>query len=193
MHDIEPHFHWRDHYIASEDRYSPFFRRQYDEFQYTLKVYNYFIHPQWDQFGSTTLYGKVLFVDYDEGFAILELIGEWNDCLHNDIEALKRNLIDPMIKKGIYRYVLVCESVFNFHADDVDYYEEWWDDIKEENGWVCLLNTEQHVYEEIRDRRLDQYVHVGPHFNHVIWRPRRPELVYLAVNELVETAIKLVE
>ena len=75
MHDIEPHFHWRDHYIASEDRYSPFFRRQYDEFQYTLKVYNYFIHPQWDQFGSTTLYGKVLFVDYDEGFAILELIG----------------------------------------------------------------------------------------------------------------------
>ncbi|MEZ5031239.1 MAG: hypothetical protein R2787_07550 [Saprospiraceae bacterium] len=66
MHDIEPHFLWRDLYVASEDRHSPFFRRQYDEFHFTQKVYNYYIHPQWDNLGSTTLYGKALFVDYEE-------------------------------------------------------------------------------------------------------------------------------
>lgn len=193
MHDIEPHFHWRDHYIAAEDKRSPFYRQQYNEFQYTQKVYNYFIHPQWDNIGSSTLYAKVLFLDYEEGYAILELIGEWNDCLHNDIEALKRNLIDVMIKQGITRYILICESVFNFHADTDEYYEEWWDDVKEEDGWICLLNTEKHVYEEIRDQRLDHYIHVGPHFNDVIWRPRRPELVYLAVNLLVDSTVRMVE
>lgn len=193
MHDIEPHFHWRDHYIAAEDKRSPFYRQQYNEFQYTQKVYNYFIHPQWDNIGSSTLYAKVLFLDYDDGYAILELIGEWNDCLHNDIEALKRNLIDVMIKQGITRYILICENVFYFHADTDEYYEEWWDDVKEEDGWICLLNTEKHVYEEIHDRRLDHYIHVGPHFNDVIWRPRRPELVYLAVNQLVDSTVRMVE
>ena len=97
MHDIEPYYHWRDWYIASEDERSPFFGRQYSEFEYTNKIYNYYIHPQWDDFGSSTLYIKLLFADYDEGFAILELIGEWNDCISNDVMYLKREVADNMI------------------------------------------------------------------------------------------------
>jgi len=69
MHDIEPHYNWRDHYIASEDHRSPFFQRVYNEFQFSQKVYNYYIHPQWDNFGSQTLYLKILFVDYEMGYS----------------------------------------------------------------------------------------------------------------------------
>ena len=46
MHTIEPYYNWRDYYIASEDENSPFFNNNYDEFKFSQKVYNYFIHPQ---------------------------------------------------------------------------------------------------------------------------------------------------
>ena len=81
MHDIEPFFNWRHLYVSEEDKRSPFFGIEYSEFQFTQTVYNYFIHPQWDDFGSQTLYLKVLFVDYDTGFCIIEFIGEWNDAI----------------------------------------------------------------------------------------------------------------
>ncbi len=193
MHDIEPHFHWRDLYVASEDKHSPFFRRQYDEFFFTQKVYNYFIHPQWDSFGSTTLYTKILFVDYDEGYAILEFIGEWNDCLYNDIEALKRQLVDRLIQRGICRFILIGENVYNFHGDDDSYYEEWWEDIRDEGGWICMVNTEKHVWEEMEATKLYRYVHYGPAYNAVIWRSRRPEVFFHAVREKLAAEVGLLD
>ena len=38
MHDIEPWYGWRDYYIAEEDKKSPFYQRQYDEFVFTNKI-----------------------------------------------------------------------------------------------------------------------------------------------------------
>src|SRR5210317_610552 len=106
MQDIEPYYGWRDYYISSEDELSPFFGREYSEFEYSNTIYNYFIHPQWDDFGSNSLYLKILFADYNSGFAIIEFIGEWNDCLHNDIMRLKRDVIDDLIHNGINKYIL---------------------------------------------------------------------------------------
>ena len=92
MHDIEPFHRWREYYVASEDERSPFYGRNYSEFHFSQKIYNYFIHPQWDHFGSATLYVKILYVDYERSYAIIELIGEWNDAIGNDIMFLKRDL-----------------------------------------------------------------------------------------------------
>ncbi|MEL6945175.1 MAG: hypothetical protein AAFO82_21195, partial [Bacteroidota bacterium] len=157
MHDIEPHYHWRDEYIASEDQRSPFFGRQYSEFQYSQKVYNYYIHPQWDSFGSNTLYTKVLYADYEEGYSILELIGEWNDCIHNDVMYLKREVVDQMIEEGITKFILLCENVLNFHGSDDCYYEEWYDDVKDEGGWICIINTLDHVKIEMQDTQIQHF------------------------------------
>ena len=55
MQDIEPFYNWRHIYVSEEDQLSPFFGRQYSEFEFTQTVYNYYIHPQWDDFGSRTL------------------------------------------------------------------------------------------------------------------------------------------
>ena len=65
MHDIEPFYNWRHIYVAEEDSLSPFFGRTYSEFEFSQTVYNYYIHPQWDDFGSRTLYLKILFVDHE--------------------------------------------------------------------------------------------------------------------------------
>ena len=43
---------------------------------------------------------KVLMADYQEQYAIIELIGEWNDAIENDIMTLKRDVIDEFDKTG---------------------------------------------------------------------------------------------
>ncbi|GJM33810.1 MAG: hypothetical protein DHS20C18_28110 [Saprospiraceae bacterium] len=190
MHDIEPYFHWRDKYIASEDSRSPFYGQTYEEFRFTQKIYNYYIHPQWDAFGSSTLYLKVLYTNYEKGVTIMEMIGEWNDCLHNDVMYLKRDVIDPMIKEGITKYILVCENVLNFHGSDDSYYEEWYDDIKEEDGWICLLNTLPHVEDEMKESQLQYYINFGGNFNDVNWRPQKPKLLFRAVDAILKGETK---
>ncbi len=156
MHDIEPHFGWRDRYRAEDDDESPFFGRQYSEFTFPNRIYNYLLHPQWDGFGAETLYGKILHVDYDDHYAIIELIGEWNDALHNDVMHLKREVIDHLVESGITRYVLIMEGVLNFHGGDDDYYEEWYGEVAPADGWIALLNVHPHVAEELTDARLRQ-------------------------------------
>ncbi|HMO41274.1 MAG TPA: hypothetical protein PKC76_18055 [Saprospiraceae bacterium] len=190
MHDIEPYHRWRDYYVSAEDPDSPFFGRRYDEFYYTNKVYNYFIHPQWDDFGSDTLYLKVLFADYEEGFTIIEMIGEWNDCLHNDIMFLKRDVIDAFIEKGVHKYILICENVLNFHGSDDAYYEEWYEDISDAGGWICVLNTLTHVSDEMRATRLQYFINFGDYFEEVNWRPHTPQRVFRMVEVLLRNGVK---
>ncbi|MBK9257377.1 MAG: hypothetical protein IPM42_18050 [Saprospiraceae bacterium] len=177
MHDIEPWFGWRDDYIAEKDTKSPFYRRTYDEMVFTNKIYNYYIHPQWDDFGSETMYVKILYVDYKRHFALLELIGEWNDCIENDIMFLKRDLIDLMIKEGIYKYVILCDNVLNFHGDDDSYYEEWYEDIRDDDGYICLVNTFDHVNQEMQKYRLHHYINFGPQYNDLNWRRKKPAFI----------------
>ncbi len=190
MHDIEPFYKWRERYIASEDKASPMYGRVYDEFRFTNKIYNYFIHPQWDGFGSETLYVKILYVDYEDGFAILEFIGEWNDCISNDVMWLKRNIIDLLIKTGIFRFVLVMENVLNFHGDDDAYYEEWYDDIKEERGWICMINTQEHVSREMESHGIQYYCNIGDHLADLNWRKLQPGNVVKQVEMIINIAIK---
>ncbi|MCC7507671.1 MAG: hypothetical protein IT259_20345 [Saprospiraceae bacterium] len=190
MHQLEPYFRWRDFYTAEEDERSPFFGRTYSEFEFSLRLYNYFLHPQWDEFGSSTLYGKILFVDYDEQYALIELIGEWNDTLHNDIMYLKRNVVDPLMKHGIVKFVFFCENVLNFHASEDDYYAEWAEEVGEENGWIVLINVRQHVEEELSAARLQHYLNFGEQYNNIIWHPQKPQTVFLLVQALVDGRIR---
>ncbi|RMG78828.1 MAG: hypothetical protein D6714_17330 [Bacteroidetes bacterium] len=185
MHDLEPFYRWRDRYTAEEDELSPFFRRVYDEFYFTHKIYNYLIHPQWDFFGSETLYMKILFADYTHGFAIFEMLGEWNDCLQNDIMFLKRDVVDLMARRGIHKFIILCENVLNFHGSDELYYEEWWEDVCEEDGWVCFINLLEHVEEEMRATQIHHYVNLGGAFNDFNWRVLSPKGVFKAVEKML--------
>jgi len=181
MHDIEPFYSWRDLYIASEDNKSPFFGRQYSEFEFTHAVYNYLIHPQWDEIGSATLYIKVLFVNYETGFAVIELMGEWNDTLYNDIMYLKREIVDAMIGQGVNKFILIGENIFNFHPLEDDYYQEWFDDI--EDGWIVGLNFRDHVIQEFKHARLDYYISFGGKFDNFNWRGFNPNQLFVAIEQ----------
>lgn len=183
MHDIEPFYAWEDLYNASLDEKSPFYGKEYSDLICTNVVYNYYIHPRWDEIGSATLYTKVLYADYQEGFCIIELLGEWNDCLYNDIMYLKRNLIEPIIREGINKFILVGENVLNFHVDDDSYYQEWFEDI--EMGWIALINFREHVLDEFLRGHLNYYLNFGGLLDHINWRTLSPRNLFYVVDQLI--------
>lgn len=172
MHELEPFYNWRHLYTAEEDEHSPFHGRDHSEFEFSNVIYNYYIHPQWDEFGSRTLYIKELFADYDFNFVILELIGEWNDAVENDIMQLRREVIDPMLHKGISKFILITENVLNFHSSDTDYYEEWHEEVEEKGGWIVFVNMPEHTKHDFHQSRIDRFVNMQ---EHPAWRSFQPE------------------
>ena len=187
MQDLEPFYNWRHLYIASEDELSPFFEREYSEFEYTNHIYDFALHPQWDDIDSETLFIKVLMADYEDGYAVIELIGEWNDCINNDIMFLKREIIDTMLQEGINKFILIGENVLNFHASDDSYYEEWNDEL--EDGWIAFLNFREHVLIEFATNNLDYYILLGGKLNNVGWRTYNPAQLFLAIEMMVTKRI----
>ncbi|PCJ81064.1 MAG: hypothetical protein COA49_07105 [Bacteroidetes bacterium] len=192
MHSIEPYYSWRNHYISSNDPQSPFYDRKYNEMSYHMKLYDHFIHPQWDVFGSSTLYLKILFADYEDGYAIIELFGEWNDCLHNDIMLLKRDVIETLQDAGISKYILIGENVLNFHYSDDSYYEEWFDEVTDEDGWIALLNFNDHVLEDMKTIDLDSFFVMGGELSEMGWRTYKPEQLYYRIQDCVEYRLGLI-
>lgn len=180
MHDIEPFFNWRHLYTAEEDSRSPFFGRTYSEFEFSQTVYNYYIHPQWDEFGSRTLYLKILYADYELQFAVIELIGEWNDAIENDIMTLKRDVIDKLYENGIVKFILIAENVMNFHSGDKDYYQEWFEEVTDENGWVVMLGMPEASQHDFRKKKLNYYIELKEIPN---WRTYKPEHLFRLIDD----------
>lgn len=172
VHSIEPYYNWKNYYSAEEDPLSPFYEREYSELYFTDQIYNHYIHPQWDNIGSSTLFIKILFVDYASGHAIVELFGEWNDCLHNDIMFLKRDIVEVLMYEGINKFILIGENVLNFHYSDDCYYEEWFEEVEE--GWIALLNFRDHVIQEFKEANIDSYFIMGGQLNQLNWRTQTP-------------------
>ena len=183
MQDIEPFYNWEHYYNSKEDPLSPFYDVEYNLNEYTNEIYGYFIHPLWDYIGSETLYIKILFADYDARFVIMELFGEWNDALHNDIMHLKRNVIDHLMLQGIKKYILIGDNVFNFHGSDDSYYEEWFEEVEE--GWIAAITFREHVLDEWKKYNLDSYINFGGTLEIENWRTMLPTILFQQVDDFM--------
>jgi hypothetical protein len=184
MQEIEPSYQWENIYDASKDKKSPFWGRSYSQTEYENNIYGYYIHPYWDEIDSETLYCKILFTDYEAKFTIIELFGEWNDTLHNDIMLFKRNVIDHLLAAGIQYFILLGENVFNFHGSvEDDYYAEWFEEV--EDGWIAALNFAEFVEKEWGKYHLDYYINFGGNLQLSQWRTLKPELIFLSINHII--------
>ena len=179
MQHIEPFYNWRHLYTAEEDARSPFFGRTYSEFEYSQTLYNFYIHPQWDGFGSPTMFLKILFVDYDAHFAVVEFLGEWNDAIENDIMTLRRDVTDLLYKQGIFKFILIGENVLNFHSSDDSYYQEWFEQVEDDHGWIALLNLPQQSRYDFDRARLNDYIAL---FDTPQWRTLRPDVLFQLID-----------
>ncbi len=188
MHEIEPFFNWRHIYVAEEDPRSPFYGRTYSEFEFSQTVYNFYIHPQWDDFGSRTLYLKIIYVDYELHFAIIEMIGEWNDAIENDIMELKREVIELLAAQGISKYILITENVLNYHSSDKEYYQEWYEEVSEENGWIVALNMPEATQQDFRKKKLNYYIELMEIQD---WRVYKPYHLFKKIDDALSKRIDL--
>ena len=184
MHQIEPYYSWLKYYDSSQDERSPFFGKEYNFDQYSETIYGYYIDPAWDNFGSETLYLKILYADYHERFCILEFIGEWNDAINNDIMTLKRNVIELFEQEGINRFILIGENILNFHGSDDSYYEEWFDELEE--GWIAALNFPAFIIDEMHKYQIDQYINMGGTLQVDRWRTLQPVNLFEVVSQLIQ-------
>jgi hypothetical protein len=180
--DIEPYYNWRHLYAAEEDEQSPFYGRSYSEFEFSQTVYNYYIHPQWDEFGSRTLYMKILFADYEQNYAVIELIGEWNDAIENDIMTLRRDITDNLFSHGITKFILIAENVLNFHSSDDSYYEEWREQLEDGGGWVVIIDMPLQSQYDFIQAKLNNYIEL---VDFPQWRTLKPEIVFEQIDNLV--------
>lgn len=182
MHTLEPFYNWHHIYLSEQDERSPFFGRTYSEFEFSQTVYNYYIHPQWDDFGSRTLFLKVLMADYDEHYIIIELMGEWNDAIENDIMELKREVADLFMREGIYKFIFIAENVLNFHSSNRDYYEEWYEDLSDENGWAVVLNMPESSQYDFKKMKLHRYLEL---MEIPDWRTYKPYHLFKKIDDIL--------
>lgn len=191
MHEIEPYYNWLQYYNPAEDQLSPYFGKEYNFDLYSDTIYGYYIDPSWDFIGSETLYIKILYADYHEGYCIIEFIGEWNDTINNDIMHLKRNIVEHLLRQGINQFILIGENVFNFHGSDDSYYEDWFEDVEDESdfdqpGWIAAVNFADHVQDEFQNYNIDSYVNMGGTLNINNWRTMTPAYFYKKVKDLIQ-------
>lgn len=189
MHQIEPFYRWLKYYNVANDPNSPYEGKQYNHELYSETIYGYYIDPHWDAMGSETLYIKILYVDYEQKFMIIEFMGEWNDALNNDIMHLKRNIIDFFNAYDIKKYLLIGENILNFHGSDDSYYEEWFDDM--EDGWITGLNFRDFVQDEMKNFNIDSFINFGGDLDVINWRTLKPQLLFQRINDIISRRIDL--
>ncbi len=183
MHDIEPYYNWIKYYDSANDERSPFFGKEYNYNLYQDTIYGFYIDPGWDSIESDTIYVKILFTDYEEGFTIIEFLGEWNDAITNDIMLMRRNLLEPLEAQGINKFILIGENIMNFHGSDDSYYEEWFENSGE--GWIAAVNFPTFILDEFRKYHLDQYINMGGTLQINVWRTLHPLKFYSLVSQLI--------
>ena len=105
--------------------------------------------------------------------------------------TLKLEILELLMGEGINKFILIGENVLNFHSSDDSYYEEWFDELEDEEGWVVLLNFHEHVLEEFSNANIDNYLIYGEDFDTIEWRTYNPVQLYKKIKKKVEARFDL--
>jgi len=176
LRNIEPFFGWLAMYSHDRDERSPFHDIEHNQFYFDRSINHIPAHPLWDDFGSESLLLKILFVDYDEGYTIIELFGEWNDLFDNDFKLLSENCLSYLLDYGVDKFILVCENVFHIYPETDDYYQAMHESLEE--GWMCLLRPRPHVLEEMQQYGIVDYFYLSEKLDEIPWRKQKPHQLY---------------
>lgn len=172
LRDIEPFFGWLAWYNTEQDTRSPFYEVEHNLFYYDRSINEIPAHPLWDDIGSESLLIKILYVDYHEGYAIIEMFGEWNDLFENDYRLLAENCLTYLVDQGINRYILICENVFHAYLQSDDYYHAMQEEL--EDGWICILQARDSVKEEMEAYGIAAYFYWNSIIDEMPWRRLKP-------------------
>jgi hypothetical protein len=177
----EPFYGWLHLYNHEMDERSPFHGVEHNLFYFDRFVHDIPAHPLWDSIESESLLVKILYADYAEGYAIVELFGEWNDLFENDFRLLYENCLCFLTGEGVDKFIFICENVFYIYLQEDDYYQAFIDDISD--GWACLLRARPHVIEEVEKYGMGRFFYWSPALSNVEWRKLKPDMLCEYVEE----------
>jgi hypothetical protein len=109
-------------------------------------------------------------------------MGEWNDAIENDIMELKREIFDVLYHSKIYKYILIAENVLNFHSSDKEYYQEWYEELSEVNGWAVALNMPEATQQDFKKKKLNYYIEL---MELIDWRVYKPYHLFKKIDEIL--------
>ena len=178
--DIEPYFGWLNLYHHEQDPNSPFHEVEHNQFYFDRSINNIPAHPLWDHFGSESLLLKILFIDYEKGFAIIELFGEWNDLFLNDFKLLAENCLTYLIDAQVHKFILICENVFHMYLEGDDYYQALAEELEE--GWLCALRLREEAKEEMEAYGIAPYFYWNAQLDEFAWRTLKPHQLFQLVD-----------
>lgn len=179
LYEVEPYYGWLPFYSHDKDPFSPYHKVEHNLFYLDRTMNNIPVHPLWDTIGSESLLVKILFADYQTGYAVVELFGEWNDLFENDYKLLAERCLTYLIDQGIQRFIFICENVFHIYLESDDYYEALQEEL--EGGWISLIRPRDRVLEEMQDYQIDHYFYHSPILDEVPWRKLKPFQLYAMV------------
>ena len=86
--------------------------------------------------------------------------------------------MDVLLPINTMVHGILCDNVLNFHPSDDSYYEEWYEDVSDEGGWIALINTQEHVLKDMEQIRLQNYVNIGMNLIDVLWHGKKAPILY---------------
>jgi hypothetical protein len=128
-------------------------------------------------------------VNYEKQYCIIEMLGEWNDLLYNDIMFLYRDVIETLLENNIKYFMLIGENILNFHGDTNDYYEEWFSNI--DDGWIVGINFRDFVIKEFEDCNIDYFIAFSGKFNEFAWRKLMPDQMFDKINSIITKRLEI--
>ena len=93
---------------------------------------------------------------------------------------LKREVMDLLYNSGIYKYILITENVLNFHSSDKEYYQEWYEELSEQDGWVIALNMPEATQQDFKKKKLNYYIEL---MEITEWRAYKPYHLFKKIDD----------
>ncbi len=95
--------------------------------------------------------------------------------------------MDDLFANGIRKFILIVESVLNFHSSDDSYYEDWYEDVKDDGGWIAILNMPTQSEYDFKKARLQRYIYLTEMLQ---WRTYLPEHLLSIVEDEMSRRIE---
>lgn len=83
---------------------------------------------------------------------------------------------------------MITENVLNFHSGDKEYYEEWFEQVTDNNGWTVALNMPTATQYDFKKHKLNYFIELLDIDN---WRVYKPYHLFKKIDEEQSKRINL--
>jgi hypothetical protein len=91
-------------------------------------------------------------------------------------------VIDKLLDEGISKFILITENVLNFHSSDKDYYEEWYENVTDAEGWIVCLNMPDSAQYDFKKKKLNYYIEL---MDIPEWRTYKPYHLFKKIDDTI--------